>query len=348
MCEKHFLSEKAQRSGKAGKAREIKILNNRLAQCLLSNSLREARQNLHHVRNVLLSHGDLILSRWRKQSRVKRAKLLNTAAPRFFEPPSGNATENADPWASRKVIHEAIPGMETHGFSQDYMRLMSLLHVRSQCDPSEWAAFDIRSTKYVCSQSTWNPYIYNGSAVVMHGEQYGRVVDFDADSAHVWRQAGYPRAIMVFEVQHAVAKMLRDVVDSIVADAEPTGNFKWTAMLSKGLRSAHEEALWSPYLNQEFAAPATLDMDVILEKVRNQLNVLVDETELMQTNPDYMRQCIRDAKANTFILFATNKNNQYWIDKRLAMLAGNLVRSRKSQDEARGKRIRYNSIRMLD
>lgn len=67
----------------------------------------------------------------------------------------------------------------------------------------------------------------------MHGEQYGRLVDFDVNAAHGWQQAGFPRAVITLLAQRMIAQMLRQVVDLLLADAESTGNTMWTAMVSK-------------------------------------------------------------------------------------------------------------------
>lgn len=137
----------------------------------------------------------------------------------------------------------------------------------------------------------------------MHGEQYGRLVDFDVNATHGWQQAGFPRAVITLLAQRMIAQMLRQVVDLLVADAESTGNTMWTAMVSKSLRSVHQDALWSSYYHQDLRPPVKFDVDVILERNRNHLNVLGHVIELMQTVPDYMRQCVAEVKAQIFIRF---------------------------------------------
>ena len=311
-CEQHFLIEEAQQPYVT---RKFVALDDEMAERWLFKTLGETKEHLHHVKGMISSHGDVILSRWKKFSQAKRAKLLNTAAPEILLSPLCEPADyitSLDP--KIEVGHAAIPGRETNGFGHDYMKLLSLLYVRSECDPSQWAAFDTRSTQSLCSQSTWKQYLYNPRAVIMHGEQYGRLVDFDVNAAHGWQQAGFPRAILTLIVQQMIAETLSKAVCAIVADAEPTGHDKWTAMVSKGLRSAHQEALWSSYYHQEFTLPAQFEVDAILEKIRNRLNILTDETELMQTDPDYMRQCIAEARAQTFVRSEENgKPDQIWI-----------------------------------
>jgi len=265
-CEQHFLIEEAQ---PPYVTRKFVALDDEMAERWLFKTLGETKEHLHHVKGMISSHGDVILSRWKKFSQAKRAKLLNTAAPEILLSPLCEPADyitSLDP--KIEVGHAAIPGRETNGFGHDYMKLLSLLHVRSEYDPSQWAAFDTRSTQSLCSQSTWKQYLYNPRAVIMHGEQYGRLVDFDVNAAHGWQQAGFPRAILTLIVQQMIAETLSKAVCAIVADAEPTGHDKWTAMVSKGLRSAHQEALWSSYYHQEFTLPAQFEVDAILEKIR--------------------------------------------------------------------------------
>jgi len=135
----------------------------------------------------------------------------------------------------------------------------------------------------------------------MHGPRYGTLVDFNVYAAHGWQQAGFPRAVMTFVVQQELAAILSAVVVLLMVDAEPSGNAKWTTMVSSGLQSGQDKALWSSYHNQEFAPPKKFDPDVHLEKALNHLDVLADEIELMQTNPEHMRQYVADYKANTCI-----------------------------------------------
>lgn len=70
-------------------------------------------------------------------------------------------------------------------------------------------------------------------------------------------------------------------------------------MLAGGLHSSQEEGLWSTYHHQEFAPPSLFDIDAILRKARDHLNMLVDEIELLQTSPEHMRQYVLEEKANT-------------------------------------------------
>lgn len=299
-CSEHYLTEESLREGTF---RRINKLNDRQAQSLLRKHLKDTEHDLQHVRDVLLSHGDVILSRWKKYSQDKRAKLLGTASM-LFSPVMATVREatqlrQGNAWGTKRSCMPLFPWAEPDAFAQDSMKLLSLLHVRSEYAPSRWAALDTQSTWRMCIQESWEEYTYNVGAVVMYGEQYGTLVDFNVNAAHGLQRVGFPRAIATFIVQKTIAAMLSAAVDLLVVDAEPSGNSKWTALLSGGLHSAGEEALWSSYYHPHFAPPPRFDPDIVLTKARNHLNILVDELELMLTNPEHMRQYVLEIKAST-------------------------------------------------
>jgi len=105
---------------------------------------------------------------------------------------------------------------------------------------------------------------------------------------------------VTFQAQEALALALGAVIDILTTSAGSRGNSQWMALVSGGLRSADEEVLWSSYYHQKFATPAKFDPEVILEKARNQLNNAVDEIELLQTDPEQMRQHVSDTKEHTY------------------------------------------------
>jgi hypothetical protein len=151
ICDQHYLPEESQR---ADLTRRYLSCNDQDAQRLLLPLVQGSRDTLSHVRDVLASHGDLVISRWKKLSLAKRRELLSTASPMLFGPQSvGPATSRIEMWQEGGVIHEAIPGIEANGFVQDWIKLISLLHVRCEYGPSQWAAFDTRSTQNIYAQS---------------------------------------------------------------------------------------------------------------------------------------------------------------------------------------------------
>jgi hypothetical protein len=80
------------------------------------------------------------------------------------------------------------------------MRILSLLHVRSEYDAQKWAAFDTRSARTEFMSLKVHRF-YNVNVVIMHGESNGRLKKFDMDAAHSWTEAGFPRALLTFMTQ---------------------------------------------------------------------------------------------------------------------------------------------------
>jgi hypothetical protein len=123
ICEQHYLTEEPQR---ANTSRKYHRIDDQEAQLLLLPLLQQPRDELRHVKDVLdSSHGDVILSRWKKLSHAKRAKLLNTAAPDMFLSPSCEPVDFITPLDPEiEVCHAAIPGRDTNGFAHDFMKLL--------------------------------------------------------------------------------------------------------------------------------------------------------------------------------------------------------------------------------
>ena len=147
----------------------------------------------------------------------------------------------------------------------------------------------------------------------MHGEAYGTVKAFNSEAAHTWAEAGFPRAYLTFKAQLEIAYWLDAVIDTLIKDAGPSGNTEWAAMVAGGLHSSYEEGAWSPYHLQEFAPPSTFDLKNIVRKVRDHLNMILDEMELMQTSVEHMRQYVLEMKANTcFNYDGTRSAEEEW------------------------------------
>jgi hypothetical protein len=310
ICEGHFPSAKTQQEDRPSSKVHY---GDSTAQKCVSEYLSDIHKNMQHFRNMLRSHGDLILGRWKKYSPKRRAELLNKALPAEFHECSPELLDELDEFdAPVDCANVFVSWLDTAKLSEDRMRLMSLLHVRSEYGPERWAAFDTRSAWLACQQTGWYRCAHNVNAVVMHGEHYGKLVPFTVNSAHSWKEVGYPRAEVTFWVQDQIYAALSAAVDLIVDGEKPRGNAKCIAFLSKGLRGAYEDALWGSYYHQEFTPPSQFDPDVISEKATNHLSMLVDEMELAQTDPRQMCQYALELKKETFISEDEKKLGGEW------------------------------------
>ncbi|KAK4545913.1 hypothetical protein LTR36_002477 [Oleoguttula mirabilis] len=285
------------------------------ADRLIQEVLQQSTYNLEYVKAKLETHGDLILTRWTKKSKDKRAAILSSAAPNVFgdwpPPPQVKTsaeyaqpiegpytTENITQWVKpRSSVCSFAPWLELQGFMEDRMQLLSLLHVRTQYSPSAWAGFDIRGTS-VAFTAGLIPVLFNAKCVRMFSDRYGEMTEWSGALTHSWAYAGFPRAYLTLEAQSVIMGTLHALVDSIVADAEPGGNAKWVALVQSGFRGSGCEALWGAYTNQAFAPPVLFDPEVMLRKAKARLDLVLDEFWLMQTEPAYMHHVIRHASGS--------------------------------------------------
>jgi hypothetical protein len=254
-------------------------------------------------------------------SRDKRAKLLSRSSESLFGPwpepeyedaPLGSLEDDNDiletlrfrmaPRRKSGPCCHLAGWLEINVFAEDRMRLLSLFSSRTDYAPQHWVPFDtIQSSR--CFAENMGTMFFNAGVVVMHGDSYGQLTKFDLAQVYSWALMGFARAIVTIETQVLIASMLHAAVDLIITGEEmkPSGNVKWLAMMSRGLRSAQEDGLWSSYHHPEFTSPHTLDATILLQKARNQLNFVSDEVELMQTSPEYMSQLIEDMERNPFV-----------------------------------------------
>ena len=207
LCKAHHLTEEDQRRlNDHGVDLAVAEMGNFQAQYLLTNLISAEKSDMQHVRNMVQSHGDFIETRWRKITRTKRADLLTSASPGLFPVGACERLEQLGLWKRDTIGH-----------------------------------FDTRSN---WRDFTKSPYMYNPGAVIIHGEHYGKLVEFKVGEAHSWHQVGFPRAVLTFKTQRKLAAALRTIVDAIVADAERSGHENWTALMLRGPQGGPEEVLY--------------------------------------------------------------------------------------------------------
>jgi len=305
LLEDHYLSVEDQRSGKRVYLRRFE---DHEAQGKLNALLEECNSEIQNIKEKLSSHGDTILKRWKKYSYERRASVLRAGAKDVFmgvyeqveawrPDPAADPLEVGEPYVA---CIDWLGRQEIEQLAKDHTRLLALLNVRSEYGPEQWATFDTRSARRGFVMDYAIPdHKFNANSVIMHGEAYGRLKEFDIDAARSFEEVGFPRAFVTICVQKMIAIWLSTIVDELNADAPPSGNTTWTAMVAGGLRGAQNHGSWSSYEHQEFAPPSAFDPDAILRKARGHLNMLLDEMEILQQSPEAMRQYVLEEKANT-------------------------------------------------
>jgi len=89
------------------------------------------------------------------------------------------------------------------------------------------------------------PTLFNANSVKMYGPEYGSLTrGWDHCLSLHGAILGFSRAFATFKAQQQITSTLRELVDAIVDEANPSGNAKWTALVRSGFRGSGCEALW--------------------------------------------------------------------------------------------------------
>ncbi|KAK5675135.1 hypothetical protein LTS10_012209 [Elasticomyces elasticus] len=258
------------------------------------------RSNLGIVGERIGSHGDAILHRWQDYTIEKRAALVRRAMPNAFpqnfaplkmdvefiraiSASISRTNTNSQTFkyrdsgvggtvaSLRKKNRNAnlLPYLDVQTMSEDPMCLLSLMHYRSHGDPADWALFDNEQVRNGFDQTLVAPPAYNPHAVVMQpGRNYGRLIAWVKEPAHRQDIIGFPRAILILEAQAELSQFLRAMASFILAD---------------GLEAARK---------------GRVDWDALV--LRERRDTMVDQLELLQTDPVYFRSHVRQIQDTAF------------------------------------------------
>jgi hypothetical protein len=81
-----------------------------LPRYFLSNLMSKENKDMQHVRDMAQFYGNLIETRWKKLSRVKRADLLSSASPGLFPLGARERLDSREAW-SMNLLGSASPGL---------------------------------------------------------------------------------------------------------------------------------------------------------------------------------------------------------------------------------------------
>ena len=131
--------------------------------------------------------------------------------------------------------------------------------------------------------------------IVVHGNDYGKAVLFETDTAHRGDIVGFPRAQLLLEAQSNLMAFLLRVVDLTLerANLENPSSFKWSKMCQEGFKASADIVGWSSYTNQPFSKPPPLDVEAVTSAAEVRLNATGERIALLQTDPAYTRRHIR-------------------------------------------------------
>ncbi|KAK4496972.1 hypothetical protein PRZ48_011421 [Zasmidium cellare] len=296
-CDKQYLSIEIQQ---AGEATYKESFPDDEAKQFIDGYTEQLVQIQQDLQEGLSQYGDVLLSRWAKNSKEKcRQILCSTSLMSSWET---QCVPEANIWVrDHGKVLSCARWLSVKPFMEDRTRLLSLLHLRSSRHPSEFALLDCKEV-----HRTWGRmgpgrlrHFYNSKSMVICGPEYGKLVEWDRQLAHTWATVRFPRALMMLQAQLYIMQFCLEMLDKITNEAEPSGNEKWLQQVAAGFKTPGSETIWSNYTNPAFAPPVVFDPDWLLKKANSRLRFALDEMWLMQTDPAYMHFVIQRQKANT-------------------------------------------------
>lgn len=278
------------------------------AQVISSKLVSQIQGDRRHISARLERHADIVMSRWTKNgtfgSQQKRENLLSKVAADMaktpkdiveyhYEPIKGPCTNR--PLARRHML--LLPWLNSEMLKTSPEALLSLLHCRSAYGPSEWAAFDGEQFKRYWANGHFEC-DFSSKTIVMFGEQeYGSLVDWEAEEIHRGDTVGFPFGLLVLEAQAYLMGVLHKALDAIlqgIDDSHPTRTEKWQQATATGtFRRTNGTEPWSSYTRGAFCAPPKFDLAYWTSLTQSRREKAEDHLRALQCDPAYMRRYIR-------------------------------------------------------
>lgn len=277
-----------------------KALGHTEARASTSVQLKTAKDDLNYVRTYWSTplRKD-IMSRWKNKSSKQRAACLKKAEPTLYEKQWCTLEANTSATmvqtqtdASNFRTPFLVDYLNVDGLKSDPMKLLGMIHNRVTYTPEQWALYDYQRTHYAWVGKVDIQYCELG--MIMHGPEYGSLVDWNEQAAHRSEMIGFPRAQLVLEAQQFLSRFLRNVVEQLVGDLDATSSKDDTDELPQPQpQSLGRVESWSVYTHQPFSPPPKFDILMIIDKATAQLEMSAERLWLLQTSPEYLRESIR-------------------------------------------------------
>lgn len=296
----------------------------------------QTEQDRQYIQSKLSDHGDAVRARWKKKSKDKRGTMILEAQPTMYlhkwpqqlimygldeEAPVRAEVLEFDTrdtqaigkaLARKKRVKDAflMPYLNVETLKDDPMKLLSLLHHRSSSKPEAWVMLDVAQMRLGVERTNLD-LDQNEDNVIMFGDQYGQLVQWDRAQCHRWNYVGFPRAVLVLEAQAVQMSFLRKMIDLILPmGSNPMGNGEWLSLTAVGFHASGESECWSPFVNQAFSTPPVFDPARCLRNAEAQLAAAEDHLVFLQTEPQYLEDII--AKQLRGEHFAGMPGEQRW------------------------------------
>ncbi|WKT54251.1 hypothetical protein QSH57_004835 [Fusarium oxysporum f. sp. vasinfectum] len=290
-----------------------------------------AGENIHRRQASLTEriniYGDVLLSRWKKRSQAKREALLKEAAPeleedQWFLPRYTYLRERLyiharSPTRRRQLL---LPWLNVQVMKTNPAVLFALLHYRTAYSPQHWAAFDSRQLTLGWAAGFFDV-DFSAKCVVMYGDQYGSLVDWEEKAAHRADTLGFPRAMLVLEAQAYLMEVLCSIVGRIldgVDPSQPPRVDKWRELVSHdAFRQTGVVEFWSPYTNQAFSKPPEFDSNYLLTLAKTRLDETRDHLWYLQCDAAYMRRHLKTMFATEIFKKASESHRAVLLAQRI-------------------------------
>ncbi|KAK4897382.1 hypothetical protein LTR27_004902 [Elasticomyces elasticus] len=143
-CEAQYLPVDIQKSGESMYSGQFTDEEAKKHIKTLLDIIKAARTTLSQT---LKTHGDLILNRWSKKSKEKRAALLSSTTLLGVAAAGNDGPDPLDRWIrSNGMTWNGARWMALKPFAEDRMRLLSLLYLRTTYPPSAWGLVNTRES----------------------------------------------------------------------------------------------------------------------------------------------------------------------------------------------------------
>lgn len=275
--------------------------------------------NYAYIKAKIDSHGNGIVNRWLKKTQAKREQLLLAAMPTLptqkhsdmkliFEAITlmsdfRNGRLHRDVLKRRRHHEDThlLSSLSTTSLSEDPMRMLALMHYRSQAKAGDWMHFDREAIQHQFHSGLLQT-AYNPHCVVAYGEAFGDLVPWEKNASHRWDIIGYPICRHLLRVQEKVSTMLRGTLDGIlnpsIQDATK-GRDTWDCLVHASFKSESRFIPKAAYYNNLFAAPPKFDLGHIVRVMRVRHEAAFDDAFTARTDPVYLRRLLQKVRNST-------------------------------------------------
>jgi hypothetical protein len=209
-----------------------------------------------------------------------------------------------------------LPYLDVETLSEDPTLLLSLLHHRSSNEPEKWLTFDNANIVLVEHFAIMSN-TFNRNCVVMRGPDYGKLVPWNAEQAHRWEIVGFTKAHVLLTAQRTMFNLLSKCVKGLLTEAttppELVVNSKWNSMIASDFSRFKTNFPWSTDFVKPFSAPQRFDAREVSELITSRHRVVLDELELLQTDPQYVQSLAKEFPACLFFESFRAKDIMPWL-----------------------------------